>query len=77
MDITPQLLEDEMEKKRHERATEMLARDTGVPVEEISQLYQQELEKLKEGARIKDFLTLFVSRRVKELLKNKMLSARG
>lgn len=71
MDIIPQLLEDEMGKKRHARALEILARDTGVPVDKVGRLYELELEKLKKGARIKDFLTLLVSRRVKDLLKNK------
>jgi hypothetical protein len=74
MDITPQL-EDEVEKKRHAHAIQTLARDMGIPVEEVNQLYEQELEKLKEYARVKDFLPLIVSRRVKDLLKGKKLSA--
>lgn len=67
--------EDETERKQHSNAIEMLARDLGISVDEMSQLYETELKKLKQDATIKDFLTVIVSRRVREIIK-KMI-ARG
>jgi hypothetical protein len=49
----------------------MLARETELSVEDISPLYERELEKLKEYATVKDFLTVFASRRVRERLQRK------
>lgn len=53
----------------------MLARDLGVPVDEVREFYEFELEELKQSAKVKDFLAVIVSRKVKEIIK-KMI-ARG
>jgi hypothetical protein len=63
-----QLYEDETEKIQHFHAIQMLVKDLKSSQEEISTLYEIELERLKLHARVKDFLTVLVSRRVKEIL---------
>ena len=61
---------DEKERELHLRAIDMLSRETGIVVAEIIPLYEMELEKLRKTARVNDFLTVLVSRRVKDVLKN-------
>ncbi len=61
------LYEDEREEESHFNTIEVLARDFGCPVEEIEQLYETELKRLKRNARIKDFLAVLVTKRLKEI----------
>jgi hypothetical protein len=72
---TVSLYGDETEERQHLNAIQMLSRDLKIPMDAISQLYESELGVLKQSAKVKDFLTLIVSRRVKEMIK-KMI-ARG
>ena len=44
----------------------MLARDLGVAEDFIEPLYENELRGLKEHARVKNFLSILVIRRIKE-----------
>ena len=61
------LYETETEKRQHLSAICMLARDLGVAEDSIRPLYENELRGLKEHApRIKTFLSIFVSRHIKE-----------
>jgi IS5 family transposase len=48
---------------------EMLAKEFNIPEEEIQRLYETMLCRLKERARIKDYLVLLVSRNVKDMIK--------
>jgi hypothetical protein len=64
-----QLYEDESERTQHIRAMKMLAKDLDSPEEQVSQIYEFELEKLKADARVKEFLIVLVSRRVREIFK--------
>lgn len=61
--------DSELEEKRHMTAIRTLARDLGIPEDEIIRLYEVELYHLKEVARVKDFLSVLVIKRVKEFLK--------
>ncbi|MCX8116439.1 MAG: DUF3562 domain-containing protein [Desulfobacterota bacterium] len=62
------LYEDDLEKKQHLDAMQSLARDLkGVP-EEVFQIYEAVLREYKKKARIKLYLSILVSKRVKELL---------
>lgn len=61
--------DDEQEKKQHIHAIQILARDIGAPVEKISGIYEIELERLKHDAKIRTYLTVLVTRKVKEKLK--------
>jgi hypothetical protein len=48
----------------------MLARDLGVAEDSIRPFYENELRALQEHARIRTFLSIFVSRRIKEKINN-------
>lgn len=63
--------ENDEAQKQHFRAIEMLAKDVSMPAEEIRVLYERLLYTLKETARIKDYLTILVSRNVKFLLRKR------
>jgi hypothetical protein len=63
------LYENELEQRLHERAIERLSRDVGKPAPEIRSVYEPLLGRLKEGARIKEYLVVLVSRKVKDMLR--------
>ncbi|MEA3386495.1 MAG: hypothetical protein U9Q89_08660 [Thermodesulfobacteriota bacterium] len=61
------LYETETEKRQHLSAIHMLSHDLEVAEDSIRPLYENELRGLKEHApRIKTFLSIFVSRHIKE-----------
>ena len=60
------LYETEFEKRQHLSAIHYLAADLGMPEDYLRQLYENELMSLKEHARIKDFLSVLVIKRMKE-----------
>ena len=62
------LYEDENEKRQHVAAIQILTRDERSSEEEIRRLYEGVLQELKEVARVKNFLTIIASRKVKDLL---------
>jgi hypothetical protein len=54
----------------HQRpAIELLARESQVPVDGVTRLYENELAKLAVGARIRNFLHIFAIRKVREMLR--------
>jgi hypothetical protein len=61
------LYETETEKRQHLSAIHMLSHDLGIAEDSIRPLYENELRGFKEHApRIKTFLSIFVSRHIKE-----------
>jgi hypothetical protein len=62
------LYEDETEQKQHFSAMQTLVKDWSSSEEEIRYLYEGVLEEFKSEARIKTFLSILVSKKVKELL---------
>ncbi len=64
------LYENEGEERQHLSAIRMLSFDFGIPEKIIVSLYEHELRILKRHARINIFLSIFVSRRIKDLLTN-------
>ena len=62
------LYEDETEQKQHFSAIQRLVRDVSSSEEEIRHLYEDVLKEFKSEARIKTFLSILVSKKVKELL---------
>ena len=53
----------------HAHAIEALADETRAPLERVGGLYVVELERLMPGARIKDYLPVLISRRVRQILR--------
>ena len=49
-------------------AIEALARETSRSVDEVKGIYEDEFARLRDGARIHDYLVLFASRRTREVL---------
>jgi|HubBroStandDraft_6_1064221.scaffolds.fasta_scaffold34723_4 hypothetical protein len=45
-----------------------LARDTNTPIEAISDLYEEEVAKLTSTSRVKRFISIIASRRVRQRL---------
>ncbi|MGO9612575.1 MAG: DUF3562 domain-containing protein [Dissulfurispiraceae bacterium] len=66
--------ENDVDRKQHSRTVRMLARDLGIPEEEIRMLYETMLCGLKERARIKDYLVILISRNVKNMIRGGMSS---
>ena len=62
------LHEDETEEKQHFSAIQRLVKDVRSSEEEIRPLYEDVLKEFKSEARIKTFLSILVSKKVKELL---------
>ena len=61
--------EDETEQKKHRQSVEDLSGFLGMPWERILAVYERELALMKQRARVKDYLPILVSRRVKKLLR--------
>jgi hypothetical protein len=51
-----------------ESEIELLARETGNPVDTVQEIYRVERDKLERSARIKTFVSVLAHRRVKALL---------
>jgi len=64
------LYDNDTDRKMHSSAIQMLAREFNIPKERIQVLYEKMLSSLKEGARIKDYLVIVVSRNVKDMIKS-------
>ena len=62
------LYRTEAEKRQHSSAIDMLARDLGIAKDSIRPFYENELGALQEHARIRTFLSILVSRRIKKKL---------
>ena len=59
----------EAEQKKHRQSAENLSAALDVPVERIIAVYEHELILIGQVARIRDYLPILVSRRVKDLLR--------
>lgn len=62
------VIADNKESQRHLGFIHLIAQGSGVPDEEVEQIYNAELEKLKEGARLSTFLPVLAGSRTKEIL---------
>jgi hypothetical protein len=54
-------------RSRH-RTIELLADEAQLPVGEVSALYESVHARLETGARVRDFIDIFATRKVRELL---------
>ena len=64
------LYRTEAEKRQHSSAIDMLAHDLGIAEDSIRPFYENELKELQEHAQVRTFLSILVSRRVKEKIDN-------
>jgi isochorismate synthase EntC len=64
------LYDNEKEQRYHRTVVENLAQNLDRSVEGVNTLYKIVLTRYKRTARIKDFLSPLVAKRVKELLKD-------
>jgi hypothetical protein len=62
------LYEDETEQKQHFSAIQKLVKDVSSSEEEIRPLYEGVLQEFKNEAKIRTFLSILVSKKVKEIL---------
>jgi len=69
--VATQLWGSTFEWKQHESAIRGLAKELGMPLTDISQVYEKELGELKRRAKITNFLSIFACRRVRELAAHK------
>ena len=66
------LYENEIEEKLHRNSIQTLVRETRMPGDIVCSLYESVFNRLKNHARIKDFLPILVSREVKDILLHKI-----
>lgn len=55
----------------HQRTIERLARESQVPVGEVSRLYEDARARLAVGARIRGYLGIFALRNVRKMLRER------
>lgn len=58
-------------RSHQQRAIEVLARESQVPVDEVAQLYEDARTQLEVGARIRGFLGIFAIRNVRKVLRQR------
>jgi hypothetical protein len=57
------------ERAKHLSAIQSLCEQHHLPPATVAEIYERELERFLEGALIRDYLPIFVSRRVGEMLR--------
>lgn len=62
---------DHSSGSHQQRAIELLARESQVPVGEVARLYEEARAELAAGARIKIFLGIFAIRNVRKMLRQR------
>ncbi len=66
------IFKDENEKRQHENAIHRISREMGISEETVTILYEEILEKYWGDSKIKSFLSILVSREVKETISSKI-----
>ncbi len=64
-------VEGHPEGARHDAAISSLVRETHRPESEIRTLYEQELVRLENGARVRDYLHICAIRHIRETLRHR------
>lgn len=57
------------EQAQHLSAIQSISEQHHIPASDVAELYERELEAIRQDALITNYLSIFVSRRVKELLR--------
>lgn len=56
--------------RRHLHSIHALAEEIDMPVDEVAAAYEDVLDELEDGAQVKDYLPILVSKRVKRLYRS-------
>jgi hypothetical protein len=64
------LYDDEKERAAHAGMIREIAQQSGLPEQKVAQFYEEELARLKQHARVKDFLPVLLQRMVRENLRH-------
>ena len=62
---------DDAEDPQHASAIEVLSRDLGAPREDVEKLYREVCAELGDGAQIRDYIAILVSRQVRGMWRRK------
>ncbi|KGC66568.1 DUF3562 domain-containing protein [Burkholderia pseudomallei] len=60
-----------MVQNRVDEIVQAIASETHTPAEAVSRLYEETLAEYSDGARVRDYLTVLVAKRVRETLRNR------
>jgi len=60
---------NDAERKQHSKAIQMLAEEFGIPEDEIRSVYEDIYSGIREGAKIRDYLVILVSRNVRDSIR--------
>lgn len=69
------ILPEAEERAQHHSAIQSLSEQHHLPADDIAALYERELASIRQEALITNYLSIFVSRRVSDLLRTQRLSA--
>jgi len=61
---------DKSENMKHVHALDILAKDLGISADDILSAYRCEFDRLSQQAKIRDFLSIIIARRVRGIVKN-------
>ena len=68
--MTSLLYDNDVEKGMHMYAIHKLSIEYGVPEDRVISLYEEVLGEMKENARIRDFLSVLATKKIKDILLN-------
>jgi hypothetical protein len=71
------ICEDEGENKKHLDALEILAKDLGISADAMLSVYRCEFDRLTPQAKIRDYLSILIARKVRGIVKNDYLHGGG
>ena len=64
----PPISSSPLEKLRHLRLVEEMAAELGADIDEVREIYQHELDRLRADATVLDYLPVLASRHTREIL---------
>lgn len=67
--VAMMLYENESERRQHLSAIQMLAATLGIAEDSVRQLYETELQSLIGRARVRDYLSVVIMKRLKERIR--------
>jgi len=73
--MQPDIVTADDEEQKHLSAIQSLCEQHHLPADTVAELYQGELSRFREGALITNYLSIFVTRRVNEMLRSLKPSA--